>query len=151
MKSAYTLEILINSTLESIKHIIPYSFSAKPLLSSPSLIAQQVHIDILGDFKGTLIINENGEVFSKLGESMFGMLLEGEMLQSFMGEFGNMVAGQLATIVSQKGLNMDITPPLVAQMDGYPNKTHYCTVPVELENGGELHFSFFLNELAEAN
>ncbi len=44
---------------------------------------------------------------------MFGMPLEGEMLESFTGEFGNMIAGNLCTAVGQENLEIDITPPTV--------------------------------------
>lgn len=40
---------------------------------------------------------------------MFGMPLEGAMLESFTGEFGNMIAGNLCTFTGQHDLELDIT------------------------------------------
>ena len=36
---------------------------------------------------------------------MFGMSIEGEMIESFTGELGNMVAGNLCTVLEKNGLN----------------------------------------------
>ena len=44
---------------------------------------------------------------------MFGMSIEGEMIESFTGELGNMVAGNLCTILEKNGLILDISPPTV--------------------------------------
>ena len=49
-------------------------------------------IGITGDVKGLLVLEGNEIVFGGIGEAMFGMPLEGEMLGSFSGELGNMIA-----------------------------------------------------------
>lgn len=144
MNPSNPLDILVDSTLESLKQVIPQSFTAKTVLTSPADAAGQVSIEILGDIEGILLIKEEGNVFKHLAEGMFGMILEGDMLQSFIGEFGNMVAGQLATNISQKGFRMDITPPHAEARPELMDRLHCGTLPVELANGGELHFSFFL-------
>ena len=41
---------------------------------------------------------------------MFGMSIEREMVESFTGELGNMVAGNLCTILEKEGLIL-IFPP----------------------------------------
>ena len=76
-----------------------------------------VLIGLVGDIKGSIIIDGTPESFSKIGSAMFGMPLEGEMLESFTGELGNMIAGNLCTYTVQYDLELDITPPTV--MVGY--------------------------------
>ena len=41
------------------------------------------------------MIDTTKEVIDKIGQAMFGMSIEGEMVESFTGELGNMVAGNL--------------------------------------------------------
>lgn len=50
---------------------------------------------------------------SKIGEGMFGIPIEGEMLESFAAELGNMLAGNIATSLETENTIMDITPPTV--------------------------------------
>ena len=67
------------------------------------------------------------------------MALEGEMLESFAGELGNMIAGSLSTFISQKGINMDITPPtvLVGQTKVYGFSKAF-RLPIEITNVGSI-------------
>jgi chemotaxis protein CheX len=39
--------------------------------------------------------------------------IEGRMLHSFIGEIANMLAGNICTLISQKGWEVDITPPTI--------------------------------------
>ncbi|MFY0781926.1 chemotaxis protein CheX [Peribacillus simplex] len=51
-------------------------------------------IEISGDIRGRIIIEGTNGCMSKIGEGMFGIPIEGEMLESFAAELGNMLAGQ---------------------------------------------------------
>lgn len=109
-----SITIVLNGTIESVKSVIPISMG----IDKPSVIQQPftrndkgVLIGITGSLQGRLIIEGNEDVFSKIGEAMFGMPLEGDMLDSFTGELGNMIAGNLATSIANTGVDMDITPP----------------------------------------
>ena len=44
---------------------------------------------------------------------MYGVKLEDSMLESFVGEIGNMVAGNMATRLSENGVRVEISPPTV--------------------------------------
>ena len=72
-----------------------------------------VLIGIIGDIKGRIILEATFGLFSSIGSNMFGMPLEGEMLESFTGELGNMIAGNLCTLVGANNLEIDITPSTV--------------------------------------
>ncbi|MDQ0155154.1 chemotaxis protein CheX [Robertmurraya andreesenii] len=107
---------ILNGTIESVKAVLPFEIK----IDKPSLFTQPftqhsigVLIGMTGDVRGRVIIDGEEEIFGKIGEGMFGMFLEGEMLESFAGELGNMIAGNLSTTISQRGFEMDITPPTV--------------------------------------
>ena len=89
-------------------------------VNSPSIVKEPyeqkemgVLIGLVGDLKGRIIIDGSPEIFSGIGSAMFGMPLEGAMLESFTGELGNMIAGKLCTFAGQESLDLDITPPTV--------------------------------------
>ncbi|MFD2445794.1 chemotaxis protein CheX [Bacillus sp. CGMCC 1.16607] len=133
---------ILNGTIESVKSLLPFQI----VLDKPSLFAEPftqemiaVLIGMTGDVKGRIIINGDEEVFGKIGEGMFGMRLEGEMLESFAGELGNMLAGNLSTIISQNGYEMDITPPtvLVGQSKIYGFERAF-RLPIHIQDKGTL-------------
>lgn len=110
------IQTILNGTIHSLKSIIPLEVNVK----TPSLVtepyqqeAMGVLIGIVGQLKGRIIIDGTPETFSGVGATMFGMPLEGEMLESFTGELGNMIAGNLCTFAGQEGIELDITPPTV--------------------------------------
>lgn len=116
MSTTKHIQTILNGTIQAIKTIIPLPLT----VSSPSLTAEPyeqqemgVLIGIVGDLKGRIILDSIPTTFSTIGHSMFGMPLEGEMLESFTGELGNMIAGNLCTNVGQEQLELDITPPTV--------------------------------------
>lgn len=122
VKDALTMSIskhvqtILNGTIYSLKAIIPTDINVK----SPSIVLEPyeqrsmgVLIGIVGNLKGRIIIDSTPETFGAIGTKMFGMPLEGEMLESFTGELGNMIAGNLCTYAGQNSLELDITPPTV--------------------------------------
>lgn len=118
---------LLNGTLASIKTVVPIEHQ----ISKPELLGQElslqfgVLIGIRGDIKGNLVLAGETTTFASVGQTMFGMPLEGEMLTSFSGELGNMIAGSLSTNIVQSGIKTDITSPTMLQGDvqlsGYEN------------------------------
>ncbi|WP_445493055.1 chemotaxis protein CheX [Niallia sp. 03133] len=133
---------ILNGTIESVKGVLPFDISIDKPVLIPAPFTQQslgVLIGLTGDFRGRIIIDGNEQVFGKLGEAMFGMALEGDMLESFSGELGNMIAGNLSTFVSKNGIEMDITPPTVlvgeTKMYGF---TKALRLPISLHTVGEL-------------
>ncbi|MNH44187.1 CheY-P phosphatase CheX [compost metagenome] len=78
------------------------------------------------------------------------MPLEGEMLESFTGEFGNMIAGNLCTAVGQESLEIDITPPTVmvgnTKLYGFEKA---FALPVSVPSVGALTVLLTIEEEAE--
>lgn len=141
MEKRIMIKELMNGSIESIKHVIPIEHKIKNLRRFEETLQLQIGvlIGITGDVKGQLVITSEAPVFSNIGETMFGMPLEGEMLSSFSGELGNMIAGSLSANVMEKGIHTDITPPTILQGDttltGYK---HAFQVSFEFNNTGEL-------------
>ncbi|MEN2769041.1 chemotaxis protein CheX [Ornithinibacillus xuwenensis] len=111
------ITILLNGTMASIKNVIPIQYEmSKPQLSGESLKIQfGVLIGITGDIKGNLVLSGDSSVFGAIGEAMFGMPLQDEMLVSFSGELGNMIAGGLSTNIVESGITTDITAPTIVE------------------------------------
>lgn len=141
--------MLLDSTIEAMKQIITHSMD----VSSPNLIKQgfaqsgiAVLIGIVGSVQGRLVFQAEPETFSRLGESMFGMPLEGEMLHSFIGEVANMIAGNTSTILSAKGKHVDITPPtiLMGQLEifGFESGVH---IIVQVERIGAIQIAMLFH------
>jgi len=121
---------LLNGANASIRSVIPLNYN----LSKPELLGQSLEITFgvligfTGDIKGKLILSGEHSVFAAIGEAMFGMAVEGEMLVSFSGELGNMLAGNLSTNIVQNGVQTDITAPTIMQgntiLSGYDKALH---------------------------
>ncbi|AYC29427.1 chemotaxis protein CheX [Paenisporosarcina cavernae] len=150
MSTSKYIHTVLNGTIQSLKSVIPIEMDVK----TPSLMAQPfeqqemgVLIGMIGDLKGRIIIDSVPEVFSKIGNTMFGMPLEGEMLESFTGELGNMIAGNLCTFVASNDIELDITPPTVvvghAKLYGFE---HAFRLPVSLHNTGDMTIIVTIDE-----
>jgi chemotaxis protein CheX len=118
MTSANSLEQLLKSAISSFQTMVPVSFTMESTdMSSANSISacQYVSIGLTGDISGCLIIQGEESTFSSLALSMFGMEVEGTMLQSFICELGNMLAGNLATEATNIELFLDIMTPLLSK------------------------------------
>ena len=142
MSTSKHIQTILNGTISSLKTILPMNIEVKsPSISSEPYIQEQmgVLIGIVGDIKGRIIIDGTPNAFGGVGAAMFGMPLEGEMLESFTGELGNMIAGNLCTIVGQNGLELDITPPTVmvgnTKLYGFQK---LFRLPAVIENIGDI-------------
>ena len=86
------------------------------MIQSPIVQSEYgVLVGILGELRGRLFVIGGTDLFAQAGLAMYGMELSGDMLESFVGEFGNSVAGHTATRLSEVGIQIDITPPTTLQ------------------------------------
>src|SRR5690625_237128 len=110
---------LLNATISTIKTVVPIdSQIKKPLLLKEDFYLNfDVLIGITADMKGKLVFTGEASTFSSVGERMYGMTLEGEMLQSFSGELGNMIAGGISTNLAEHETEIMITTPTILQGD----------------------------------
>ncbi|MGE7621503.1 chemotaxis protein CheX [Viridibacillus sp. NPDC096237] len=142
MSTSIQIQAVLNGTINALKSVIPYEIQ----VSSPTITSDPyeqneigVLIGMVGDLKGRIIIDSTPDTFSAIGAGMYGMTLDGAMLESFTGEFGNMIAGNLCTFAAEKELDLDITPPtvMVGQTKLYGFQ-HAFKLPVTIDNIGKL-------------
>ncbi|WP_082918116.1 chemotaxis protein CheX [Oceanobacillus sp. Castelsardo] len=142
------ITMMLNSTITSVKNVIPipHQVSEPSILPTPLNIQYGVLIGLTGDVKGNLVLTGNPKIFSAIGESLFGMPIEGDMLSSFSGELGNMIAGGLATSISTQGINTDISAPTILQ--GNTNLTGFgkaIRLTIQFELMGNLDICLLLD------
>lgn len=138
-----------NGSIVAVKKIIPVEpkVGAPELITPPLRVTFGVMIGFTGGVKGELILQSDESFFSSIGEKMFGMPISGEMLDSFSGELGNMVAGSLSTHLAEQELQTDITHPTVlkgdATLSGFKRA---LKVSVSYPEGQELFIYLLLNQ-----
>ena len=131
---------LLNATLASIHELANIETGKSDMITAPLLQTDYgVLIGIVGDVKGRMFIMGETAAFVHAGVTMYGMELSGDMLESFVGEFGNSVAGHTATkLYNQQAVKIDITPPTTMQghvkLGGF-NKA--LQVPFRMANGAQ--------------
>lgn len=140
---------LYNGAIHTVKKVIPM----EPALGSPQLLAPPltvkfgVLIGFTGELKGELLLQASQELFGEIGEAMFGMALSDDMLDSFAGELGNMIAGSLSTYLAEVKIKTDITHPTV--LNGSTKLTGFkraLLVKVDYGQGKELELYTLLNQ-----
>lgn len=150
MDTATNVQKVLNATISSLTTVVPIKFQ----VLSPALIQQpyeqreiSVLIGLIGDMKGRLIVEPTETIISEIGLAMFGMRIEGEMAESFTGELGNMIAGNLCTVLEKEDLALDISPPtvLTGQTKFYGFKQAF-KIPVKFEDGEVLNLLLTIDE-----
>lgn len=150
MSTSKNVQMILNGTITSLTSVIPVKLD----VLAPSLTVQpyeqkelSVLIGLIGGIKGRLIIDTSIEAIGTIGQAMFGMTIEGEMIESFTGELGNMVAGNLCTILEKDGLTLDISPPtvMVGTTKFFGFKQAF-KLPVVLEGGTKLTVLLTIDE-----
>lgn len=114
--SSSAVTVVLNSTLEAVQTVIPLEFvrDAPEFLPPPLMVTEMgVLVGVTGDIRGRIIIESSIDVFKRIGERLFGMALDGPMLESMVGEIGNQIGGNMCTNVSALGSTLDISPPTV--------------------------------------
>lgn len=150
MSTSKHVQMILNGTIASLTTVIPVKLDVLPPTLTGSPYEQKelsVLIGLVGGVKGRLIIDTTTDVISTIGQAMFGMTIEGEMVESFTGELGNMVAGNLCTALEKEGLVLDISPPtvMVGTAKFYGFKQAF-KLPVKLEDGSLLNVLLTIEE-----
>ncbi|MCA1054581.1 chemotaxis protein CheX [Rossellomorea aquimaris] len=146
MNMTTSLTDTVNHFITSLKGVIPMEV----IVSEPTSLDEPynkhgigVLIGMTGDTRGRFLIDGGEESFQALAASMFGMPLSGEMLESFAGELGNMIVGNLATSLAQSGYRADITTPTViigdSRLYGFQQALQ---LPVTIEHAGDFLILF---------
>jgi chemotaxis protein CheX len=141
---------LLGCTIDSVMQVIqiPITIDVPYLYKETTLqTGMCVLVGFTGEIAGRMLIDGCNDSFGRLGENMYGMSLEGEMLHSFIGEIANMVAGNICTLISQKGRNVDITPPTITEEEmKLFDFEKVIFVPLSIENVGDMNIILLLQE-----
>lgn len=89
----------------------------KPYMSSPLVTEESIiiMIGITGEVKGQVIITFAHDTTLVIASKMMMMQVNeiDEMVNSAIGELGNMILGNAATIFATQQISIDITPPTI--------------------------------------
>lgn len=144
-----SITTLLNGTHSALKHVVPIEYTiSKPKLQSELLLVKYgVFVGITGDIKGKLLLVGEQNIFGSIGEVMFGTQIEGDMLFSFCGELGNMIAGNLSTNIISEGVSIDITTPSIInnneQISGHHTGIELIST---FQDIGDLHIHLLLDD-----
>lgn len=141
-----SLSIQFKSLLDGLTNAFNEILPNQVIINPPTLFQQPhacihycVLVGMVGDLKARIIIDADELIYSKLCQSLYGFQLDGELLESFVGEFGNMVAGKTCVFSTNDTLNLDITTPTV--MIGETQIAivkHTFALPISISNIGDL-------------
>lgn len=144
-----SITTLLNGTNSALKQVVPieYQISKPKLLNELLLVQFGVFVGITGDIKGKLVLVGEQNTFGSIGEVMFGSQISGEMLTSFSGELGNMIAGNISSNIVNNGMSIDITTPSVinggTKISGFDLAIHLTS---SFQNVGDLEIYLVLDE-----
>ncbi|MGM7703145.1 chemotaxis protein CheX [Pseudalkalibacillus sp. Hm43] len=127
---------LLNGTINVVKTVLPMDFTVgKPVNDIESVDVHQtgVMIGLEKEINGSLLFLGSRDLFGECGNKMFGMPFEGEMLDSFMGELGNILAGNIATQLSTEDITIDITTPRVVESVSITEARKILSVPMKFD------------------
>ena len=99
-----------------------------------------VIIGLTGNIRGQVIFSMNKTIAFSIASNMMGGMpinVLDELSKSAISELTNMILGNAATILSNKGVSVEITPPSVFTGDNievYNNKMKTVCIPLILNN-----------------
>ncbi|MCM3003040.1 chemotaxis protein CheX [Priestia koreensis] len=143
-----SMSVVLEKAVTSFQSFIPTTLTVDTE-NAPKVLPAEciVSIGLTGDVTGQLLIKSDEVTLSNLATSMFGMAVEGSMLQSFTCELGNMLAGNFATEATQHELNIDITPPtFLTNYTHTPHQHLLFKLPLKLEDKGFLEINISVNK-----
>ncbi|MBO9599531.1 MAG: chemotaxis protein CheX [Cohnella sp.] len=107
-------DLLLSSVCDSMKNVIPRPIARSESMPGdiPVSVAELgVAIRFANPIGIKMVLDGERRMFSKMSELIFGMPMEGEMLDSCAQEIANIIAGGTTTLLSNRGIAADITPP----------------------------------------
>lgn len=141
---------LLNGAIEAVNLVVPLPVHREHPQTIDGPIVQPeigVLLGMTGGIRGRIVLEAATDVFSSLAEKMFGVAVEGEMLESFIGELGNMIGGNTCTQVSTQGILLDITPPTVivgnTRLCGF---SRAIRIPMLIDSVGTLNIILIIEE-----
>lgn len=117
----------------------------KPSLSDASFTTDEllVLMGITGEMKGQAILDFPKPAALKIASQMMMMEVTeiDEISQSAICELCNMIMGNTATLFSQGGINIDITPPTVCKGNVSFKNNYAANICIPINFNGEYFFA----------
>ncbi len=130
-----SVDVLAQTTQMQFKTGTP-SIRNSPFLSDEVLIS----LGIVGNLKGKVILSMQKETSKEIASRMMmGMPVDelNEMAKSALCELGNMIMGNVATILFNEGVQIDITPPTLMTGENIEiSATNMITICIPIEAEG---------------
>lgn len=141
--------LLLDSVRVSIGNIMPQPLNqAEVSISNEPLSKDEIGVSIqFTNSEYRMILDGQREVFSRMSEAIFGMYMEGEMLDSCVSEIANIIAGGTTTILGEKGVALDITPPSLLQDSfNFNEQANKLTLPISIQTVGDIRVVLLENQ-----
>ncbi len=100
-----------------------------------------IMIGVTGEMRGQVLIAlTNSKACEVASKMMMGMPVPelDDMAMSAISELGNMIMGNAATILSTKGIGIDITPPTVCRGAMKISQSYAKNICIPMKNGDDL-------------
>ena len=114
--------LLLGTVCDSIGNVIPRPIGQAVEHTSPQESVAVGEMGVAIRFEGMIgvrmVLDGERSTFSNISEVLFGMRMEGEMLDSCVGEIANFIAGGTATLLGNHGIAANITPPTLLDGEG---------------------------------
>ena len=125
----------------------------KPYIKSPAFFADTliILIGFVVEMRGQAMIAFEKDIACDIASKMIMMPVTelDELAQSAIGELGNMIMGNAATIFSTKGYVIDITPPSVCHGDMTITQSYTQNICVPIHSGDEVALELNIAVIAE--
>lgn len=149
----------INPFIEASQQVFQMVIGVKPSLQKvylkKDLCASDtvaVLVGLTGTIRGQVIISLSTETAKTIASIMMGgMPVESldDMAKSAISELGNMIIGNTATILSTRGIGVEITPPSLLMGENLvvsSSKMNTICVPLDLGGNGKVDIDVSIEE-----
>jgi chemotaxis protein CheX len=133
--------LLLDSVRVSIGNMLPQSLDQSEVsISNEPIRKDEIGVSInFTNSEYCMILDGQRVVFSRMSEAIFGMYMEGEMLDSCVSEIANIIAGRTTTILGEQGVALDITPPsLLEENYHFDNQANKLMLPISIQTVGDI-------------
>jgi chemotaxis protein CheX len=138
-------QLVLESVCSSIRNVIPRPLKREAHENHSAPLSNN-EMGIAITFSNTDIYQMkligHREVFSRMGEVIFGMYVEDDMLDSCVGEMANIIAGGAATLMGSSGVPTDISLPSLLGDNPYNGDNLIIDLPICIEEIGNIHLVF---------
>ncbi|NOU63860.1 hypothetical protein GC096_07465 [Paenibacillus sp. LMG 31461] len=133
--------LLLDSVRVSIGNMLPQSLDQTEVsISNEPIRKDEIGVSInFTNSEYCMILDGQRVVFSRMSEAIFGMYMEGEMLDSCVSEIANIIAGRTTTILGEQGVALDITPPSLLEENYHcDNQANKLMLPISIQTVGDI-------------